>query len=400
MTRRTGEFDVIVVGAGMVGAATALALAQDGFEVALVETQASELWNADDDVDARVVALAPDAVQLFQSLGVWDEIVRKRASAYQRMHVWDALAPGEVVFDAAEQGEAALGWIVENRLIQSVLWSALTASFDNGIAPTVIHPAEVIEIENQPEVVSVTLADGRRLRARMLVAADGANSPLRAKLGISVSERDYAQRAVVAHVSTTRAHEATAWQRFQPGGTLAFLPLNDGRSSIVWSLPTAEAVRVLALDEASFMAELGCAFDFRLGPVISTSKRYAFPLRLRLAKRYLAGRAVLIGDAAHAVHPLAGQGVNLGLRDVANLRAQLIKARTRNVDIGSVHVLRRYERERRSENLLAARGMDLIERVSTPSSAILSGVRGLALSGVARIGPLRRWLGSLAAGRA
>lgn len=400
MSRRAGEFDVIVVGAGMVGAATALALAQDGFEVALVEAHAPEAWSASDDIDARVVALAPDAAALFESLGIWSEIIGKRASAYQRMQVWDAMAPGEVVFDAAEQGQAALGWIVENRLIQSVLWNALSTQFTNGTAPTMLHPAEVVDVENQANAVVVTLADGRRLRARVLVAADGAASPLRAKLGIATSGRDYAQRAVVAHVSTTRMHEATAWQRFQPGGTLAFLPLADGRSSIVWSLPNAETERVLALDDASFNAELACAFDFRLGPVTSATRRFAFPLRLRLAERYLEGRSVLIGDAAHAVHPLAGQGVNLGLRDVRSLRAQLLKARARDTDIGATQVLRRYERERRSENMLAARGMDLIERVSTPSSAALSGMRGLALTGVSRIGPLRRWLGSLAAGRA
>ena len=181
----------------------------------------------------------------------------------------------------------------------------------------------------RPDGVAVELADGTRLRARLLIAADGAASPIRQRLGIGTRDRDYGQRAIVAHVGTERSHEATAWQRFQPGGPLAFLPLADGRSSIVWSLPNDDATRLLALDESAFRAELGCAFDFRLGTITSTTARLAFPLRLRLAERYVVGRCVLIGDAAHAVHPLAGQGLNLGLRDVRCLSAQLDRARKR-----------------------------------------------------------------------
>jgi 2-octaprenylphenol hydroxylase len=395
MTRR-GDADVIVVGAGVVGSALALALARDGLDVALVEAQPPQPWQANDDVDLRVVALAPDAAALLDDLGVWSHVVAARAGPYRRMHVWDALAAGELVFDASEHGQAALGWIVENRLLQHALWMALSA----GVTPVRVYSPNTIDhLDNGEDGVTVGLADGTRLRARLVVGADGVASPLRSRLGIATRDRDYGQRAVVAHVTPERSHESTAWQRFQPGGPLALLPLADGRCSIVWSLPEAEATRVLALDDTAFRDELGCASDFRLGVITATTPRLAFPLRMRLAERYVSGRCALIGDAAHGVHPLAGQGMNLGLRDVANLRTQLAQARQRGGDIGAAHVLRRYERERRSENTLAAHGLDLIERTYSSDSMGIALVRGAALSLAHRVTPLRHLLGAAAAGR-
>jgi 2-octaprenyl-3-methyl-6-methoxy-1,4-benzoquinol hydroxylase/2-octaprenylphenol hydroxylase len=222
---------------------------------------------------------------------------------------------------------------------------------------------------------------------------------VRTQLGIAFDGRDYGQRAVVAHVATERPHEGTAWQRFQPGGPLAFLPLADGRCSIVWSLPDAEATRILALDDAAFRDELGCAFDFRLGAITATTPRAAFPLRMRLAEKYVAGRCVLAGDAAHLVHPLAGQGMNLGFRDVACLRRVMRSARDRGGDIGAAHVLRRYERERRSENALAALGLDAIERTYDSGRLSVAAMRGLSLTTVSRVDSLRRIFADVAAGR-
>lgn len=394
MSRR-GELDAIVVGGGAIGAALALGLARDGFDIALVEARAPKPWNPSDDVDLRVVALASDARLLFENLGVWAAIAGARIGPYRRMRVWDALAPGELAFDAAENGEAALGWIVENGLVQHALWSALGAE----PRARVLCPAEVAGVDSDDEGVAATLADGTRLRARVLVAADGAESPLRKALGIDCDDRDYAQRAVVANVATARPHEETAWQRFLPGGPLAFLPLADGRSSIVWSLPGAEAARVLALDDAAFRAELGAAFDFRLGEIVSSTPRAAFPLRLRLAKRYVAGRSVLAGDAAHVVHPLAGQGMNLGFRDVACLRRVLRDARDRGGDFGAPHVLRRYERERRSENALAAHGLDAIERLFGATDPLTPTLRGAGLALVDRLAPVKHVFAAIAAGR-
>jgi 2-polyprenylphenol 6-hydroxylase len=396
---RRGELDVIVVGAGVVGAATALALVREGYEVALIEARAPPAWKPEDEIDARVVALAADSVTLLDELGVWSDVVAARASADRRMCVWDALAPGELSFDAADRGEAALGWIVENRLLQHALWQALAEPSDPEHAARMLCPAEVSAIESENAGASLTLADGTRLRSRLLVAADGSNSPMRKQLGIATRDRDYAQRAIVAHVGTERAHESTAWQRFQSGGPLAFLPLADGRSSIVWSLPNADADRLLGLDDADFCAELGCAMDFRLGTITSSTPRMAFPLRMRLAERYVAGRCILIGDAAHAVHPLAGQGLNLGLRDVRCLRDQLVSARSRNSDPGAAHVLRRYERERRSENTLAANSFSLIESSFRTDSTVIAGMRGAALDLANHMSPLKRLLGDAAAGR-
>ncbi|MFI4971021.1 MAG: UbiH/UbiF/VisC/COQ6 family ubiquinone biosynthesis hydroxylase, partial [Lysobacterales bacterium] len=416
------ELDAIIVGAGAIGGALALALTRDGFEVALVEAREPKPWRAEDEVDLRVVALAPDARDLLDQLDAWTTISR-RAGPYRHMRVWDALAPGELAFDAADRGEAALGWIVENKLIQHALWQAIGGiscgsgfsrdaypslrSASQGIAtelaaptiPRLYCPAEVAEIDNGTDAVAATLADGTRLRAKLLIAAEGAESSVRAKLGIAFEGRDYRQRAVVAHVATERAHENTAWQRFQPGGPLAFLPLADGRCSIVWSLPEAEAARILALDDATFRAELGCAFDFRLGAITASTPRAVFPLRMRLAERYVAGRCVLAGDAAHIVHPLAGQGMNLGFRDVACLRRVLREARERGSDLGAAHTLRRYERERRSENALAAYGLDAIERIFAGTLMPLAAMRGAGLAIAGAWAPLRSGLAAAAAGR-
>jgi 2-octaprenyl-3-methyl-6-methoxy-1,4-benzoquinol hydroxylase/2-octaprenylphenol hydroxylase len=378
----------------MVGAALALALARDGFDVAVIEPRAPKAWNARDEVDLRVVALAPSSVDLFGRLGAWEEISAARASAYRHMRVWDALAPGELKFDAAAEGHAALGWIVENRLIQSVLWQALQRE-----ARITLHcPAKVSGTDATDDRRHLTLDDGTIIAARLVVAADGADSPLRGLLGIATHERDYGQRAVVAHVSTERAHESTAWQRFLPAATLAFLPLADGRSSIVWSVPQGDAERLLALDDDAFRAELGAAFDFRLGRITAATPRASFPLRMRLAERYLAPRFVLIGDAAHVVHPLAGQGVNLGLRDVWELRSALAAAREVKRDFAAESLLRCYERRRRSDNTLSAQAFDAIQRVFGSDAMAVAALRGAGLSLVDKIAPLKRAFARHAAG--
>jgi 2-octaprenyl-3-methyl-6-methoxy-1,4-benzoquinol hydroxylase/2-octaprenylphenol hydroxylase len=388
-------FDVAVVGAGMVGAALALALAREGFDVAVIEPRAPKLWNAQDEVDLRVVALAPSSVDLFERHDVWKEILAARASAYRRMRVWDALAPGELKFDAADEGRAALGWIVENRLIQSVLWQALQRE-----ARIALHcPAKVTGTDATDDRRTLTLDDATSVAARLVVAADGADSVLRGLLGIATRDRDYVQCAVVAHVATERAHESTAWQRFVPGGTIAFLPLTDGRSSIVWSVSQTDAERLLALDDEAFRAELGAAFDFRLGRITATTKRVSFPLRMKLAERYIARRFALIGDAAHAVHPLAGQGVNLGLRDVEELRNALVEARDARRDFAAESALRRYERRRRSDNTLSAHAFDAIQRVFGSDAMPVAALRGVGLSLVDTVAPIKRAFARRANGR-
>ncbi|OZB61266.1 MAG: 2-octaprenyl-3-methyl-6-methoxy-1,4-benzoquinol hydroxylase [Lysobacterales bacterium 14-68-21] len=392
--RRGPALDVVVVGGGMVGAATALALGRAGFATALVETREPAPWQREHEVDLRVVGLAASSIRLLDELGVWPSIRDARACAYERMHVWDAASGAAIDFDAGREGLAALGYIVENALVQSALWQAL-----DGAGVQRVCPAEVAGFDAREDRVDVALADGRTLAARLLVAADGAGSPLRTMAGIDTRGRDYAQRGVVAHVATERPHEHTAWQRFLPGGPLALLPLADGRSSIVWSLPEEEAARMLALDDAAFRDALGVAIDFRLGRITGCSARAAFPLRLQLAERYDAPRFVLLGDAAHAVHPLAGQGVNLGLRDVIELRDTLLDARSAGRDIAAPHVLRRYARRRRSADTLDALGFDALGRIYAWQAPPLVAARALGVRLIDRFAPLKQRLADHAAGR-
>jgi len=392
--RRGPALDVAVVGGGMVGAAAALALAEAGFATALLEAREPAPWSAEQEVDLRVVGLAPSSIALLDQLGVWASIREARSGPYAHMHVWDAESGASIHFDAANEGRDLLGHIVENNLVQWRLWLALEAA---GVQR--LCPAEVKGFEAQDDRIQLDLADGQSIAARLLVAADGAGSPLRKLAGIETRGRDYAQRAVVAHVRTERPHQGTAWQRFLPDGPLALLPLADGRSSVVWSLPDDEAKRVLALDDDAFLAALGVASDFRLGRIVGSTPRAAFPLKLQLATTYQAERFVLLGDAAHAVHPLAGQGVNLGLRDVAELRDTLLAAREAGRDIAAAHVLRRYARRRRSADTLDALGFDALARIYGWRASPLVAARGLGVRLVDRIGPLKRRLAEHAAGR-
>ncbi|HET6552866.1 MAG TPA: UbiH/UbiF/VisC/COQ6 family ubiquinone biosynthesis hydroxylase [Dyella sp.] len=393
--RRGPALDVVVVGGGMVGAATALAMARAGFATALVEARAPAPWSAKDEVDLRVVGLAPSSVALLDDLDVWTSIRASRAGPYAHMHVWDAATGAAIHFDAADEGRDLLGYIVENNLVQWRLWEALEPAGVRRICPAQVSGFEVLEDRVQ---LNLDGAEAPILSARLLVAADGAGSPLRALAGIETQGRDYAQRGVVAHVSTERPHEGTAWQRFLDTGPLALLPLADGRSSIVWSLPEAQAQRVMALDDEAFLHELGVASDFRLGRMLCATARAAFPLRLQLAKSYQAERFVLLGDAAHAVHPLAGQGVNLGLRDVAQLRDVLVEAREIGVDIAAPQVLRRYARRQRSADTLDALSFDALARIYGWTAPPLVAARGLGVRLLDRLSPLKRRLAQHASG--
>ena len=391
--RRPAALDVAVVGGGMVGAAAALALARAGFRTALLEAREPSPWRVQNEVDLRVVGLAPSSIELLDKMDVWTSIRGSRASPYSHMHVWDAESGAAISFDAASEGRQQLGYIVENSLVQWTLWQALAAA---GVQR--LCPAEVRSFEAREDRIQLELGDGQSLSAGLLVAADGAASPLRELAGIATRGRDYAQHAIVAHLRTELPHQATAWQRFLSTGPLALLPLADGRSSLVWSLPENEAQRVLALDDEAFLGELGIATDFRLGRITATSARAAFPLKLQLAQRYLAERFVLLGDAAHAVHPLAGQGVNLGLRDVAELRDTLAAARSAGRDIGAEHVLRRYARRRRSADTLDALGLDALARIYAWQSSPLVAARGVGVRLLDRLSPIKRRIADHAAG--
>jgi 2-octaprenyl-3-methyl-6-methoxy-1,4-benzoquinol hydroxylase len=392
MSRRD-PFDLVVVGAGVVGAAAALAAARDGLRVALVEAHEAPAWRADAP-DLRVYAFAPDASALLDDLGAWEDVRAARAQPYRRMRVWDAAGGGELVFDADAFGRRELGHIVEHGLLVDRLRAACArAPGLQRLCPDTVHA-----FEDGDDGAAVVLDGGRRLHARLVLGADGAASPLRRLAGVDSDEHDYGQRAIVAYVGHERPHELTAWQRFLPSGPLAFLPCADGRSSIVWTLPSADAARLLAVDDDTFRRELTRAFDARLGEIVSVSARAAFPLRRALATRYVAGRLALVGDAAHVVHPLAGQGVNLGLRDVAALRAAWRHAKARGVDFAAAHRLQRWERERRSEAATAAHVFEAINRAFSNDALLPTLLRGHALGLAGRLPPLTRLLWQRAAG--
>lgn len=381
MNRRM-KLDVVIVGGGVVGAACALALADTGLQVALVEGREPTPWRAAD-ADLRVYAFAADNAALLDALGVWPQVLDARVCAYRRMRVWDAAGGDELSFDADKLGRRQLGWIIENNLLVDRLWAALPA------AGVQVHsPARVEALEQDEHGVRLRLDDGRRIEAAIAIAADGAESTLRDLAGLQVDRHDYAQRGVVAYVDSERSNEATAWQRFLPSGPLAVLPIGDTRSSIVWTLPDAEAERVLELDETAFNRELTTAFGARLGAMQLVSKRVAFPLRRQLVERYIAGRVVVLGDAAHAVHPLAGQGVNLGLRDVSALRALVLDAQKNRRAWDAPHRLQRWARQRRSENTVAAKSFSAINTLFSNDEMHLTLARGPAMGTVGKLPPL------------
>ncbi|TMN20296.1 UbiH/UbiF family hydroxylase [Pseudoxanthomonas sp. X-1] len=391
MSRRARS-DVIVVGGGVVGAACALGLARRGLDVVLVEGQAPTPWSAQTP-DLRVYAFAPDNAALLQRLGVWDAVRGARAQPYRRMRVWDAAGGGELVFDADRLGRRELGWLIEHGLLADRLWAALPAA---GVQ--LRCPARVEAMEQDATGVRLTLDDGARLEARLAIAADGAASTLRQLAGLGTQGHDYGQQGVVGYIRSERPHEDTAWQRFLPTGPLAVLPCTQGRSSIVWTLPQAEAARVLALEEAAFSRELTLAFGGRLGELVVDSPRAAFPLRLQLAREYVEGRVLLLGDAAHAVHPLAGQGVNLGLRDVAGLLDSVAQAQARQAPWDGAHRLQRWARTRLSENTVAAYTFDGINRLFSTDELHTTLARGPLLGLTGRLPPLTDLLWRRAAG--
>ena len=392
MSRRD-RFDVAVVGAGVVGCAAALRLAAEGLRVAIVEAREPASWDADAP-DLRVYAFAADSQALLEALGVWTQVTTARAHPYRHMRVWDAAGGGELRFDADRMGRNCLGHIVEHALLVDRLWSAVTRH------PAIERfcPDSLVELEQDDDQVWLQLKGGTRLRASLALGADGASSRVRELLGVHSRDHDYGQLALVAYVGTRQPHQDTAWQRFLSTGPLAFLPCGDGRSSIVWTMPVAEAERMLALDGARFCGELTRAFDARLGEVRSVSQRKAFPLRRQLVEPMLLGRVALVGDAAHVVHPLAGQGVNLGLRDVASLGEVVAAARSQGRDFSAGHRLQRWSRVRASENAVAAGSFEAINRLFSNEAVLPTLVRGHLLGLAGKIPPLAQFFWKRAAG--
>lgn len=385
--------DVIISGGGMVGATLACALGAKDLRVAVVEAHEPRTFRPDTDFDLRVSAVSPASEQVFRQLGVWPLIARRRSYAYRRMHVWDAVSGGAIDFDAVDVGEARLGHIIENRVIQDALVERLC---DYGQVRR--HcPARVSTYVLGPEGVEVALDTGESLTGRLLVGADGPASKVRHLAGIRFQARDYGQAAVVANVRTEWSLEATAWQCFLPTGPVAFLPLAEHMAAVVWSTTFDEADRLGGLPDEAFRLELAQAIQFRLGAILESSGRVSFPLRGGQAEPYVLPRVALIGDAAHTIHPLAGQGANLGFMDAATLAEVLVDARR---DAGSLRVLRRYERARKADNLLTMRAMEGFRYLFTGRLRPLAWIRGTGLSLTNATGPVKHMLMRYAMGLA
>lgn len=390
------QFDVVIIGAGIVGATTACALGEAGVRVALIEARPL-VPDLDSGVrDARVFAITRASQRIFAALDVWDRIIARGAYPFREMEVWDAGGTGVIHFDCADIGEPCLGHMIEPRIIQAALLDRLHSL----AGVTLFCPAQLRDITLDADAARLVLEEDTTLTSDLVIAADGARSPLRERLGIPVRTHDYHQSSLAARVATEFPHHATARQRFLPGGPLAFLPMEEGWSSIVWTLPAAEVAGVLALEREDFHAALGQAFDFRLGRIIDSERREAYPLKRLHAERYVSERVALVGDAAHAIHPLAGQGVNLGLLDAAALTEVILDARGRGRDPGALLVLRRYERWRRGENLLMMSAMDGFNTLFGDHPGPVCRLRNFGLSMVDAVGPAKNLFMRHAAGLA
>ncbi|WP_174891103.1 FAD-dependent 2-octaprenylphenol hydroxylase [Candidatus Hamiltonella defensa] len=338
--------DIVIAGGGMVGLALACGLKGTGLSVALLEKDSLEhkktLFSRDKAL--RVSAIHAASEQLLKYIGIWDQILVQGACAYTSMEVWDKDSFGKIFFHAQEQGCHHLGYIIENQAIEQALWQKATESDHI----TLLAPAHFQQVAWSEDAAFVTLADGRLLSARLVVAADGAHSWLRQHSAIPVTFWDYHQHALVAVIRTEQPHQQTARQIFYEDGILAFLPLKEAHlSSIVWSLPFNQSTHFLQCPEAQFNQSLAVAFDMRLGLCELQGQRQTFPLKARYARSFAAHRLVLVGDSAHTIHPLAGQGVNLGFMDVAELISEIQRLKTQGKEIGHYPYLRRYERQRK-----------------------------------------------------
>jgi len=396
------SFDIVINGGGLVGLAFALlldrGLARGGppLSIAVLDRQAPVV---PDETGLRVSALSPASCRVFECCGAWSRLPAERIGVYRRMRVWhgDDGPDGShaICFDAAEQGLPELGFIAENDLLRAVLWAAA----DESPRITLLAGVTATGLEPGPDAVGIDLAGGGRVRTRLLVGADGAESWVRRQAGIEVDARDCGQRAIVVHVASEQPHGNTAWQRFLDSGPVALLPLADGRSSVVWSLCDDRAGTLLAAADDTFGAELTAATGDVLGALTPTTARAAFPLSMFHAPNYVGPRWALIGDAAHRVHPLAGQGVNLGLLDAAVLADCLAAAAmSRWSDPGDRRALRRYERRRKGDNLLTLGLMDGLHRLFTDRRPFVAGVAGLGMGLIGRSALLRHRLAAHATG--
>ena len=397
ISRMTYDTDILIVGGGLNGPALALAFAQAGLQVTVLDALPRET-RAAPEFDGRAYALALGSSRVLSALGVWDSVA-DHAQPIEQVKASDG-RPGEgaapffLHFDAAELEEGPMGHMLEDRFLRGALLDAMEST------PAITHRpgARVIAQDTSARGAQVTLEDGSTLRARLLIGCDGRDSGTAQRAGIRRSGWDYGQTALVCAIDHALPHQGIAHQFFMPAGPLAILPLPGNRSSIVWSEATATAQAIHALDDAAYLDALRPRFGDFLGEVGLAGRRYAYPLKLTIANSFIAPRLALVGDAAHGMHPIAGQGFNFGLRDVAALAEVVTLAARRGEDIAAPLVLERYQQWRRFDTMLMAVGTDSVNRLFSNDNALLRGLRDLGMGAVSAIPALRRGFMREAAG--
>jgi ubiquinone biosynthesis UbiH/UbiF/VisC/COQ6 family hydroxylase len=376
----SSDFDILVCGGGVAGAAAASLLAAQSHRVGLIDNRvpAAELPQAE--YDPRVVAISPGSQAILAAAGGWARLDLGRLGPYDRMQVHSGAR--QIEFKASEHGLPMLGWIAEISALQLAQWQALEAHKQVRI----LAPARLADVALRPDRVRVELDDGRVFRTALLVAADGARSRLRQQAGIAMDEWHYNQHALVTHVATEQPNPGIAWQRFTEHGPLALLPLADGRSSIVWSQASGRVRQLMALDDEAFIDALNQCQDSPFGPATACATRHAIPLVRRKARSLALGRLVLLGDAARSVHPLAGQGLNLGLADAAAL-AEVLEGWQAGVDPATA--LARYQRWRLGVGAAIGGGIHTINELAHGPAGLGRSLLGLGFGTAARLWPLR-----------
>lgn len=380
------SFDLVIVGGGMVGAMLASALGHSDLNIAVIEAFEPKGFDETQAYDLRVSAVSIASQKMFEAIGAWPLMLDKRACPYRRMLVWDGEQGGETLFDSGEIYQPVLGNIVENRVIQLSLLEVLK-SFDN---IEWICPDKIVSVSEEPDEVRLELESGRVLKSQLLVGADGANSTVRRLCEIEINRTPYGQHALVATIETELNQQDITWQRFVPSGPQAFLPLKGNRASMVWYNSEEEVTRLKALDSTAFIQEMEATFPERLGKITALKERGSFPLIKSHAKTYVKNRVVLIGDASHTIHPLAGQGVNLGLMDAAVLAEIVLLKNAAGEDFGKLSVLRKYERARRGYNTAMISAMDVFHQTFKERPLPIRVLRSAALDMADKLGPVKK----------
>ncbi len=386
------RFDIVVAGGGIIGLAFALKLARgasaSSLDITVLDAGERPTFSISDDIALRVSAIASGSAELLDSIGAWQHVATTRVSPYEGMRVWDqddtVDSAAALHFDAAEFAVPQLGFIVENVLLQDALLKQLDKT-----AVRLRFASRIRALKKPARQYVIDVENGDELAADLVVGADGARSFVRAAVGIDTRQWPYDQSAFVTHLVPEHAHQATAWQRFLRDGPLGILPLADGRVSVVWSTTPTIAKRALSASDKELGRLLTRASDFVLGQLEAGGPRAAFPLGARHAERYVLPGVALIGDAAHAIHPLAGQGANLGLQDAASLADVIDTALGQGLYPGDLPVLRRYERARKGANSTMLHFMTGLNRLFTTDSRLVSKFRSGGMRVFNRSGPLR-----------